>query len=100
MSTFGIRAGKLIAEGGPMMEPLREQTMFQKAFVMMGVLSWPNGFDLDAIQLHRDMRHAGELYRRPKFPTDGATDRAWRPAPRDHLEVPLRGSGVGTRNQR
>jgi hypothetical protein len=51
----------IIAEGGPMVEPLRDLIMFQKAFVMMGVLSWPNGFDLDAIQLHRDMANSWEL---------------------------------------
>jgi hypothetical protein len=51
----------MIAEGGAMVEPLHDQAVFQKAFVMMGALCWPNGFDLDAIQLHREMRDAGEL---------------------------------------
>jgi hypothetical protein len=29
----------------------------------MGVLAWPNGFDIDSIQLHREMKAAGELRR-------------------------------------
>ena len=29
----------------------------------MGVPTWPNGFDLDAIKLHMDMAEAGELKR-------------------------------------
>ena len=51
----------MIAEGGAMLEPLRDPDVFGRVFVMMGVLSWPNGFDVDAIQLHRDMAEAGEL---------------------------------------
>jgi hypothetical protein len=51
----------IIAAGGQMVEPLRDREVFQKAFVMMGTLCWPNGFDLDAIQLHREMSDAGEF---------------------------------------
>ena len=35
-----------------MVEPLRDPAMFGRAFVSFGVPSWPNGFDLDAINLH------------------------------------------------
>lgn len=54
----------LLAEGGPMVEPLRDPTMFQRAFLSFGAPSWPNGFDLDPINPHTKMRSAGSL-RRP-----------------------------------
>ena len=53
----------LVDEGGPMVEPLRDPAFFARAFVEMGVPTWPNGFDVDAIKLHMDMSEAGELHR-------------------------------------
>jgi len=53
----------LIIEGGPMVEPLRDPSFFARVFVEMGVPTWPNGFDMDAIKLHMDMAAAGELRR-------------------------------------
>ena len=53
----------LLDEGGPMIEPLRDPAFFARVFVEMGVPTWPNGFDLDAIRLHMDMAEAGELRR-------------------------------------
>jgi hypothetical protein len=53
----------MIAEGGPMVEPLRDQAFFARVFVDDGVLAWPNGFDLDAIALHDEMKKAGLLHR-------------------------------------
>ena len=50
-------------EGGQMVEPLRDPAMFRRAFVSFGVPSWPNGFDLDAINLHMEMQAAGALKR-------------------------------------
>jgi uncharacterized protein DUF2442 len=55
--------GPLIEEGGPMIEPLRDPAFFGRVFVEMGVPTWPNGFDVDAIKLHMDMEAAGELNR-------------------------------------
>jgi hypothetical protein len=55
--------GPLIDEGGPMVEPLRDPAYFRRVFVGMGVPTWPNGFDVDAIKLHMDMAAAGELHR-------------------------------------
>ena len=55
--------GRLVAEGGLMVEPLRDPAYFARVFVEMGVPTWPNGFDLDAIKLHMDMAEAGELKR-------------------------------------
>ena len=47
--------------GGPMVQPLKDPEMFKRAFVSMGVPTWPNGFDVDAIQLHREMADQGRL---------------------------------------
>jgi hypothetical protein len=51
----------MLAAGGPMVEPLRDPAMFRRAFISFGVPSWPNGFDLDAINLHMEMAAAGLL---------------------------------------
>jgi Protein of unknown function (DUF2442) len=51
----------LIAEGGEMVEPLREVAFFARVFLDDGVLTWPNGFDLDSIALHQEMKAAGLL---------------------------------------
>ena len=53
----------LVAETGPMTEPLRDPLYFGRVFIELGVLAWPNGFDIDAIELHREMLTAGELNR-------------------------------------
>ena len=53
----------ILAQGGPMVEPLRDPAMFRRAFLSFGVPSWPNGFDLDAINLHMEMAKAGALKR-------------------------------------
>jgi hypothetical protein len=54
---------ELLAEGGPMVDPLRDPAMFRRAFLSFGVPSWPNGLDLDAINLHRELEEAGALKR-------------------------------------
>ena len=61
---------EIVSEAGPMVEPLRDRDFFQRVFISMGVLAWPNGYDLDAINLYDDMKRAGafdaiaaELYR-------------------------------------
>ena len=51
----------VLAEGGVMVEPLRDPVLFQRVFVEGGVLTWPNGFDLDPIALHREMDESGLL---------------------------------------
>ena len=51
----------ILAEGGPMVEPLRDPAFFSRAFVEYGVPSWPNGFDMDAIALYQEMEAAGLL---------------------------------------
>ncbi len=51
----------MIAEGGEMVEPLRDPAYFARVFLDDGVLSWPNGFDLDSIALHLEMKASGLL---------------------------------------
>ncbi|HEY5064201.1 MAG TPA: DUF2442 domain-containing protein [Xanthobacteraceae bacterium] len=51
----------LVAETGEMVEPLRDPAFFARVFVECGVLAWPNGFDLDSIALHMEMREKGLL---------------------------------------
>ena len=60
--TEGVRDySDMIAEGGPMVEPLRDQSYFNKAYISFGVPSWPNGFDVDATNLQIELRDAGSL---------------------------------------
>jgi hypothetical protein len=62
--TFGEHDFKaLVGEDGSMVEPLRDPKNFARAFVEMGIITWPNGFDIDSIKLHMDMEEAGELRR-------------------------------------
>ena len=51
----------IVSESGPMVAPLRNPDVFKQVFISLGVLAWPNGYDLDAIQLHREMTAALEL---------------------------------------
>jgi hypothetical protein len=53
----------IIAAGGPMVEPLKAPDYFARAFVEMGVPTWPNGFDLDPVNLYMQLRDAGALTR-------------------------------------
>ena len=58
----GIRDySDMIAVGGPMVEPLRDQLFFNKVFISFGVPSWPNGYDVDAINLHMELQAANAL---------------------------------------
>jgi Protein of unknown function (DUF2442) len=51
----------IVNEGGPMVVALRDPKFFARAFVQLGTLTWPNGFDLDSIALHDEMKKAGLL---------------------------------------
>ncbi|HWG03652.1 MAG TPA: DUF2442 domain-containing protein [Beijerinckiaceae bacterium] len=53
----------LIEKGGEMVEPLRDQTFFDRVFVEMGAPTWPNGFDLDPINLYIQLRDSHALAR-------------------------------------
>ncbi|HET9032747.1 MAG TPA: DUF2442 domain-containing protein [Dokdonella sp.] len=50
----------------PMTEPLRDTEFFGRHFIELGALAWPNGFDLSAEALHRQLKAAGELRRDSK----------------------------------
>jgi len=52
----------LIAEGGEMVEPLRDRAFFARVFIDDGILTWPNGFDLDSIALHLAMNGGQRLF--------------------------------------
>jgi hypothetical protein len=51
----------MIANGGEMVEPLNSKQYFDRVFVEMGAPTWPNGFDLDPINLYMQLRAAGAL---------------------------------------
>jgi hypothetical protein len=53
----------ILAAGGPMIEPLKAAEYFARVFVEMGAPTWPNGFDIDPINLYMQMREAGDLTR-------------------------------------
>ena len=53
----------LVAESGPMVEPLRDQHYFSRVFLEFGAPTWPNGFDISPEWLRREMEAAGELSR-------------------------------------
>jgi hypothetical protein len=53
----------IVWEGGPMVEPLKDQAFFARVFLEYGTLAWPNGFDLDSIALHDEMKRTGLLQR-------------------------------------
>jgi hypothetical protein len=60
--TEGVRdLSDVIAEGGMMVEPLKSKEYFDRVFVEMGAPTWPNGFDLDPINLYMQLRDAGAL---------------------------------------
>jgi len=44
-----------------MVEPLKDPAMFARVLIECGVLTWPNGFDLDSIALYREMEERGLL---------------------------------------
>jgi hypothetical protein len=52
----------IIAAGGEMVEPLRDPAFFARVFLDDGILTWPNGFDVDSIALHMEMKERGALH--------------------------------------
>jgi hypothetical protein len=51
----------LLAQTGSMLVLLRDADYFARVFVDLGAPTWPNGFALDPIALHSEMKAAGEL---------------------------------------
>lgn len=48
-------------ETGPMVEPFKDPDYFDRVFLEMGGLTWPNGYDWSPEALHADMAAAGVL---------------------------------------
>ena len=46
---------------GEVTEPLRDPVFFARAFVEMGVPTWPNGCDIDPINARMKIEAAGDL---------------------------------------
>jgi hypothetical protein len=53
----------IVAREGEMVRPLRSLDYFARVFIEDGVLTWPNGYDMDSIALHQEMKKAGLLHR-------------------------------------
>jgi Protein of unknown function (DUF2442) len=51
----------IIAEGGPMVEPLRDPAYFARVFLEYGAPTWPNGYDMAPWTLHKELDDAGKL---------------------------------------
>lgn len=55
----GVRdLSDIVQSGGPMVVPLKVQAFFARVFIESGAPTWPNGFDLDPIQLYMELRDA------------------------------------------
>jgi hypothetical protein len=51
----GVFDGKrLLSRTGPLLEPLREESYFQRVFVDAGALCWPNGLELSPAYVHEN----------------------------------------------
>ena len=60
--TRGVRDfADIVAHEGEMVRPLRDADYFARVFIEEGVLTWPNGYDVDSIALHEEMKEAGLL---------------------------------------
>ena len=55
-----------VEAGTAMTEPLRDPAFFNRCFIELGALAWPNGFDMSAASLHQRLRDGGALHRDPK----------------------------------
>ncbi len=45
----------------PLTEPFKDPAYFDRVFLEMGALTWPNGYDWSSEALHADMAAAGAL---------------------------------------
>jgi Protein of unknown function (DUF2442) len=62
--TIGVRDfADVLQKTGPMAEPLKDASYFQRVFLEDGALTWPNGYDWDSIALHDEMKQAKLLRR-------------------------------------
>lgn len=54
---------ELVKAKTAMTKPLADAAFFQRFFVELGALAWPNGFDLSAGSLQKRLEEQGELHR-------------------------------------
>lgn len=55
--TEGMFDGReLLKRTGPLLEPLRDEAYFRRAFIDAGALCWPNGLELSPARLHETCR--------------------------------------------
>ncbi len=54
----------LVAEQGPMVEPLKDPVYFKRVFLEDGAPTWPNGFDLSPSWLQQEIETKGKLKRK------------------------------------
>ncbi len=52
-----------VAANTEMTAPLADPAFFERCFIELGALVWPNGFDLSAESLHRKLEQQGKLRR-------------------------------------
>jgi len=53
----------IVAEEGPMVEPLRDPTFFSRVFLEFGAPTWPNGYDIAPWTAKAEIEAAGALKR-------------------------------------
>jgi hypothetical protein len=53
----------IVAEDGPMVEPLRDPTFFARVFLEFGAPTWPNGYDIAPWTAKTEIEDAGALKR-------------------------------------
>lgn len=51
----------ILAQGGEMVEPLRDEAFFSRVTLHHTVPAWPNGYEIDATNLHLELDQAGLL---------------------------------------
>lgn len=44
---------ELLQRSGPLLEPLRAESYFERFFIDAGALSWPNGLELSPVRLYK-----------------------------------------------
>jgi hypothetical protein len=53
----------LLAKETPLTLPIRETALFQRFFLELGALCWPNGLEFSAAKLHSDLLAANLLHK-------------------------------------
>jgi hypothetical protein len=60
--TEGVRDfADILAEGGDVIEPIRDEAMFKRVFLSRGNPTWPSGPQLDPSNLHLELRQFGQF---------------------------------------